>query len=116
VWQCTHSVPALGGGESGGFQDLTAKLLYPIGELWFSEKSRLNVRGKEPSKKLTGCSSTGPRFDSQHPYYSSQLSEPPVLRALTPSSGLLKHHRTQRGKNSRIQNEIKITIKEGIQH
>ena len=44
--------------------------------------------GDDSIVKSTGCSSIGPRFDSQHPHGSSQQSVTPVPRDLIPSSGL----------------------------
>jgi hypothetical protein len=57
--------------------------------------------------KSTEC----PRFNSQHPYYSLQLSETPVPRDMSSYSGLLKCQGTHTGKNSHTQNEIKSTTK-----
>lgn len=39
----------------------------------------------------TSCSSRGPGFDSQHPHRDSGPSRTPVLKDLTPSSGLHGH-------------------------
>ena len=49
----------------------------------------------------TGCSSKGPRFNSQHPHGSSQLSVTPVPGDLTPS------HRHTSGQNTNV-HKIKI--------
>jgi hypothetical protein len=39
----------------------------------------------DPAVNITGCSSRGPRFNSQHPHGSSQLTVTPALEDLTPS-------------------------------
>jgi hypothetical protein len=54
--------------------------------------SRRNVERRDGSVfKSTGCSSRGPRFNSQHPYNGSQISVTPVPGNITPSSGFLRH-------------------------
>lgn len=40
------------------------------------------------AQEHSGCSSMGPRFNSQHPHGSLQLSITPVSEDLTPSFGL----------------------------
>ena len=63
-----------------------------ISSLWIRVVSR-NPGSSQTAQRLrsTGCSSRGPRFNSQHPHGSSQVSVTPVPGDLIPSSGLHGH-------------------------
>ena len=58
--------------------------LYPL-----FKKQLVGDWGDDSGNKCTGCSSRGPRFDSQHPYSSSPVNSAP--EDPTPSSDLLRH-------------------------
>ena len=83
-------------GRAQGFMGQPAKHQPSLpGECSSSERTYLQRQGEGNGEmaqvKSTDCSSRGPRFDSQHPYGSSQPWETPVLGDLMSSSGLCGH-------------------------
>ena len=58
---------------------------------WWTLRRLVTWGWRDLAVKSTGCSSRGPKFYSQHPCNSSQLTVTPVQRDPTPSSGCHGH-------------------------